>query len=55
MIGSQDFEKVFYLHVRNNPIYFKNVNEAYFDNEEIGVLLSIDKTFHERFNQIPSK
>ena len=22
MIGSQDFEKVFYLHVRNNPNYF---------------------------------
>ena len=55
MIGSQDFEKVFYLHVRNNPNYFKNVSEAYFDNEEIGVLLNIDKTFHERFNQIPSK
>ena len=55
MIGSQDFEKVFYLHVRNNPNYFKNVSEAYFDNEEIGVLLSIDKTFHERFNQVPSR
>ena len=55
MIGSADFEKVFYLHVRNNPNYFKTINESFFENEEIGVLLSIDKTFHERFNQTPSK
>ena len=55
MIGSADFEKVFYLHVRNNPNYFKTINESFFDNEEIGVLLTIDKTFHERFNQTPSK
>jgi replicative DNA helicase len=55
MIGSSDFEKVFYLHVRNNPNYFKTVSDAFFENEEIGVMLNIDKQFHERFNQVPSK
>jgi replicative DNA helicase len=55
MIGSSDFEKIFYLHVRNNPNYFKTISEKYFENEEIGVLLTIDKQFHERFNQVPSR
>lgn len=55
MIGSQDFEKVFYLHVRNNPNYFKTISESFFDNEEIGTLLTIDKQFFDRFNQVPSK
>lgn len=55
MIGSSDFEKVFYLYVRNNPNYFKTISEGFFENEEIGVLLGIDKQFNERFNQIPSK
>jgi replicative DNA helicase len=55
MIGSSDFEKVFYLHVRNNPNYFKTVSEKFFDNEEIGVLLKIDKQFYDRFNQVPSQ
>lgn len=55
MIGSQDFEKVFYLYVRNNPNYFRNVSDKFFDSEEIGILHTIDKTFYDRFNQIPSK
>lgn len=55
MIGSSDFEKIFYLHVRKNPNYFRTVKEDFFENEEIGTLLSIDRQFHERFNQVPSK
>jgi len=55
MIGSADFEKVFYLYVRSNPNYFRNVSDKFFDSEEIGILHNIDKTFYERFNQVPSK
>jgi hypothetical protein len=36
MIGSTDFEKVFYLFVRNNPAYMKNVNQTFFDSDEVG-------------------
>lgn len=55
MIGSSDFEKAFYLFVRSNPEYMKNVLESFFDSEEISTLFSITKQFHERFQQIPSK
>lgn len=55
MIGSQDFEKVFYLFVRSNAAYMKNVNESYFDSDEIGTLFNITKTFHDRFQQVPTK
>lgn len=55
MIGTADFEKVFYLYIRNNPNYFKTITESSFDNDEIGVLYNIDKQFHERFKQIPTK
>jgi archaellum biogenesis ATPase FlaH len=55
MIGSVDFEKVFYLYVRQNSNYFRTVNTSFFDNEEIGTLFSIDKTFFDKFQQTPSK
>jgi replicative DNA helicase len=55
MIGTADFEKIFYLYVRKNQNYLKTVQKDYFDNEEIGTLLEIDKTFFNRFNNIPSK
>ena len=55
MIGSSDFEKVFYLYVRSNPNYFKTVKKDFFENEEIGTLLTIDQTFFDRFKQTPSK
>jgi replicative DNA helicase len=55
MIGNADFEKVFYLYVRRNPNYFRTVNTTFFDNEEIGTLFSIDKTFFDKFQQTPSK
>jgi archaellum biogenesis ATPase FlaH len=55
MIESADFEKVFYLFVRNNPGYMRNVKDSYFDSNEIGTLYTITKQFHDRFQQIPSK
>ena len=55
MIGNSDFEKLFYLYVRNNPAYLKTVNESYFDSEDVGTLLGITKVFYDRFQQIPTK
>jgi replicative DNA helicase len=55
MIGSSDFEKVFYLYVRSNPNYLKTVKKDFFENEEIGTLLTIDQTFFDRFKQTPSR
>ena len=55
MIGSSDFEKVFYLYVRSNPNYLKTVSKDFFENEEIGTLLTIDQTFFDRFKQTPTK
>jgi replicative DNA helicase len=55
MIGSSDFEKVFYLYVRSNPNYLKTVKKDFFENEEIGTLLTIDQTIFERFKQTPSR
>ena len=55
MIGSSDFEKIFYLYVRNNPNYLKTVSKDFFENEEIGTLFTIDKTFNDRFNNVPTK
>jgi hypothetical protein len=55
MIGSSDFEKVFYLYVRTNPNYLKTVKKDFFENEEIGTLLTIDQTFFDRFKQTPTK
>lgn len=55
MIGSSDFEKVFYLYVRTNPNYLKTVKKDFFENEEIGTLLTIDQTFFDRFKQTPSR
>lgn len=54
MIGSTEFEKVFYLYTRENPKYLKTINESFYENEEIGTLHAITKQFHDRFNQIPS-
>jgi hypothetical protein len=55
MIDSSDFEKVFYLFVRSNPSYMRNVNESFFDSDEISTLYNITKQFHDRFQQIPTK
>jgi replicative DNA helicase len=55
MIGTADFEKVFYLYVRKNTNYFRTINSTFFDNEEIGTMFTIDKTFFDKFQQIPSK
>jgi replicative DNA helicase len=55
MIGSSDFEKLFYLYTRNNPKYLKNVTDGYYENEQLGVLHTITKQFNDRFNQVPSK
>lgn len=55
MIASSDFEKIFYLYIRNNPNYYRLIREDFFDNAEISTLLNIDKQFHERFNQVPTQ
>ena len=55
MIGTQEFEKVFYLYTRNNPKYMKNVSDSFYDNEEISTLHQITRQFFDRFNQMPSK
>ena len=54
MIGSSEFEKVFYLYTRENPKYLKNITESFYENEQIGTLHTITKQFFERFNQVPS-
>ena len=55
MIGSAEFEKVFYLYTRDNPKYLKSITDTFYENEEIGTLHSITKQFHDRFNQVPSR
>jgi archaellum biogenesis ATPase FlaH len=55
MIGSSEFEKLFYLYTRNNPKYLKNVTEDYYENDQLGILHTITKQFNDRFNQVPSK
>ena len=54
MIGSADFEKIFYLYTRENPKYLKNITESFYENEQIGTLHIITKQFFDRFNQVPS-
>jgi replicative DNA helicase len=55
MIGSSDFEKIFYLYVRNNPNYLRSVSQDFFESDEIGTLFTIDKTFNSRFDTVPTK
>jgi len=55
MIGTTEFEKVFYLYTLQNPKYLKNISEAFYDNDQIGTLHTITKQFYDRFNQIPSQ
>ena len=55
MIGTTEFEKVFYLYTRNNPKYLKNVSDTFYDSDEISTLHQITKTFYDRFSQMPSK
>jgi replicative DNA helicase len=55
MIGNSDFEKIFYLYVRGNQNYLKTVTKEFFENEEIGTLFEIDKTFFNRFKNVPTK
>ena len=55
MIGSSEFEKAFYLYTRKNPEYLANIDEGFYDNEEIATLHKITKGFNQRFSQIPTK
>lgn len=55
MIGSQEFEKAFYLYTCKNPEYLTNIQEGFYDNEEISTLHKITKGFYSRFSQIPTK
>ena len=55
MIGSSEFEKAFYLYTRKNPEYLANIDEGFYDSEEIATLHKITKGFNQRFSQIPTK
>jgi hypothetical protein len=55
MIGAAEFEKIFYLYIRNNPKYIKNIKQDFYESNEIGLLHYITNQFFERFQQIPSK
>jgi replicative DNA helicase len=55
MIGSSEFEKIFYLYTRENPKYLKNITDTFYENDEIGTLHNITKQFYERFNQVPTE
>ena len=55
MIGSTEFEKIFYLYTVNNPKYLKNIKDGFYENDQIGTLNSITNQFYERFQQVPSR
>lgn len=55
MIGTTEFEKLFYLYTRNNPKYLKSVSDSFYDSDEISTIHQITKQFYDRFTQIPSK
>ena len=55
MIGSDAFEKIFYLYTRENPKYLSSVSDSFYENKQISVLHGITKQFYERFSQMPSE
>lgn len=55
MIGTQEFEKIFYLYTREHPKYLKNVSDGFYESDDISTLNSITTQFYDRFHQIPSK
>lgn len=55
MVGSDAFEKIFYLYTRENPKYLKNIAESFYENKQLAVLHNITKQFYEKFNQVPSE
>ena len=55
MIGTKEFEKIFYLYTREQPKYLKNVSDGFYESDDISTLNSITTQFYNRFHQIPSK
>jgi replicative DNA helicase len=55
MVGSSEFEKIFYLYTRENPKYLRNVTDSFYENEQIGLLHYLTKQFYDRFQQVPSE
>lgn len=55
MLGTAEFEKIFYLYIRNNPKYFKTIPEGFFENSDVDILYDITKKFFMKFKEIPSK
>jgi archaellum biogenesis ATPase FlaH len=55
MIGSTDFEKIFFLYCLKNPKYLDRVHDGFFSSREIQILSDISKKFFERFNETPTK
>lgn len=55
MIGSDAFEKIFYLYTRENPKYLKSISETFYENKQVSVLHNITKQFFDKFAQMPSE
>ena len=55
MIGSDAFEKIFYLYTREYPKYLKSISETFYENKQIAVLHNITKQFFDKFAQMPSE
>lgn len=54
-IDGLEFEKLFYLYIRKNPDYIRNINPDFFDSNEVATLYKISKAFFDRFAEMPSK
>lgn len=54
MIGSDKFEKIFYLYTRENPKYLKNIKENFYENKAIALIHNLTNSFYSRFSQMPS-
>jgi len=54
MIGSDKFEKIFYLYTRENPKYLKNIRDNFYENKAIALIHNLTSSFYNRFAQMPS-
>jgi len=50
-----NFENIVYLHVCNNPMLFKHVDDDFFKNEFVSKLYKLTKSFYTHFKSIPFK
>ena len=55
MLDIVEFEKAFYLYALENKKYFKTIKPHFFQNNELGLMFQVSKSFYDRFNEPPSK